>query len=122
MCAVHKLRLQKVMQASRNIKESCIQRLVTVAEKYTVSVSILCVICAWFVQNRNKVYFSATVHSTEKHGIKLDRKTAEQCLKIRYKENNFDRLEILEAIMIMVEKPEINKQDTGKQRILKLFQ
>ena len=61
-------------------------------------------------------------HSVEKHGRKIDRKTAEQCLKIRYKENNIDRLEILEAIMIMVEKPEINKQDTGKKRILKLFQ
>ena len=61
-------------------------------------------------------------HYAIKHGKKIDRKTAEQCLKIRYKENNFDRLEILEAIMIMVEKPEINKQDTGKKRILKLFQ
>ena len=61
-------------------------------------------------------------HSIEKHGEKIDRKTAEQCLKIRYKENNQERLEILEAIMIMVEKPEINKQDTGKRRILKLFQ
>ena len=61
-------------------------------------------------------------HSIESHGRKIDRKTAEQCLKIRYKENNQERLEILEAIMIMVEKPEINKQDTGKKRILKLFQ
>jgi hypothetical protein len=61
-------------------------------------------------------------HSVEKHGKKIDRKKAEQCLKIRYKENHQDRLEILESILIMVEKPEINKQDTGKQRILKLFQ
>ena len=61
-------------------------------------------------------------HSIESHGRKIDRKTAEQCLKIRYKENNQERLEILEAIMIMVEKPEINKQDTGRKRILKLFQ
>ena len=61
-------------------------------------------------------------HSIEKHGEKISRKKAEQCLKIRYKENHQDRLEILESIMIMVEKPEINKQDTGKQRILKLFQ
>ena len=42
-------------------------------------------------------------HSIESHGRKIDRKTAEQCLKIRYKENNQERLEILEAIMIMVE-------------------
>ena len=33
-----------------------------------------------------------------------------------------ERLEILEALMILVEKPEINKQDTGKKRILTLFQ
>ena len=61
-------------------------------------------------------------HSVNIHGKKIDRKTAEQCMKVRYKENNKERLEILESIMIMVEKPEINKQDTGKKRILKLFQ
>ena len=61
-------------------------------------------------------------HYLQKHNRKIDRKTAEQCLKIRYQENHSERLEILEALMILVEKPEINKQDTGKKRILTLFQ
>lgn len=61
-------------------------------------------------------------HSTLKHKSKIGRKTAEQNLKIRYKENDFNRLEILEALMIMIEKPEINKQDTGRKRTLTLFQ
>ena len=63
-----------------------------------------------------------TQHSTLKHKSKIGRKTAEQNLKIRYKENDFNRLEILEALMIMIEKPEINKQDTGRKRTLTLFQ
>ena len=61
-------------------------------------------------------------HSTLKHNKKIDRKTAEQNLKIRYRENDSYRLGILEALMIMIENPEINKQDTGKKRILTLFQ
>ena len=61
-------------------------------------------------------------HYLDKHKRKIDRKTAEQCLKIRYQENHSDRLEILEALMILFEKPEINKQDTGRKRILTLFQ
>ena len=61
-------------------------------------------------------------HYLDKHKKKIDRKTAEQCLKIRYQENHSDRLEILEALMILFEKPEINKQDTGRKRILTLFQ
>ena len=61
-------------------------------------------------------------HYRSEHKAKIDRKTAEKCLKIRYKKNDFDRLEILEALMIMVEKPETNKQGTGKKRVLKLYQ
>ena len=61
-------------------------------------------------------------HFTSEHGRKIDRKASEQCLKIRYKEHDINRLEILEALMILIEKPEINKQDTGKRRILTLFQ
>ena len=61
-------------------------------------------------------------HSVQKHHAKISRKKAEESLKIRFKENHQERLEILEALMIMIEKPEINKQDTGKVRILTLFQ
>ena len=61
-------------------------------------------------------------HSVDKHKEKITRKKAEESLKVRYRENHHERLEILEALMIMFEKPEINKQDTGKTRILTLFQ
>ena len=61
-------------------------------------------------------------HGVQKHKAKIPRKKAEESLKVRYKENHQERLEILEALMIMIEKPEINKQDTGKVRILSLFQ
>jgi len=60
-------------------------------------------------------------HSMSKHKKKVNRDTAEQQTKIRYKENDHNRLEILEALMILYEKPEINKQDTGRKRILTLF-
>ena len=61
-------------------------------------------------------------HSVNQHREKITRKKAEESLKVRYRENHQERLEILEALMIMFEKPEINKQDTGKARILTLFQ
>ena len=41
--------------------------------------------------------------------------------KIRYQERDKNRLEILEALIIHFEDPEINKQHTGKIRILKLY-
>ena len=40
--------------------------------------------------------------------------------KARYYQSDFRRLEILEALIIQREDPEINRQDTGKVRILKL--
>lgn len=61
-------------------------------------------------------------HSIAKHKKKIDRKTIVDCTKIRFRENDKNRLEILEAIIILCEKPEINKQDTGKKRVLSLFQ
>ena len=61
-------------------------------------------------------------HFLDKHHRKLERKESEPCIKIRYKENDSNRLEILESLMILTEKPELNKQDTGKTRILSLFQ
>ena len=39
----------------------------------------------------------------------------------RYYERDIRRLEILEALIIRCEDPEINKQDTGKCRVLKLY-
>ena len=41
--------------------------------------------------------------------------------KIIYKINNNNKLEILESILIKIEDPEINKQETGKHRILQLW-
>ena len=41
--------------------------------------------------------------------------------KARYYEREVHRLEILEALIIRFEDPELNKQDTGKRKILKLF-
>ena len=40
---------------------------------------------------------------------------------MRYVERDTYRLEILEALIINVEDPEINRQDTGKVRTLKLY-
>ena len=40
--------------------------------------------------------------------------------KARYYISDVYRLEILEALIIPLEDPEVNKQDTGKVRFLKL--
>ena len=42
-------------------------------------------------------------------------------VSIRYLENDKNRLYILEALIIKEEDPEINKQDTGRSRTLKLY-
>ena len=60
-------------------------------------------------------------HHLEKHEIKCTRKEIEEYTKIRYIERDSNRLSILEALIINFEDPEINKQDTGKTRILKLY-
>ena len=59
-------------------------------------------------------------HSLQKHGEKITRKEIVDFTKIRYIERDYNRLEILEALIIYEEDPEINRQDTGKKRILKL--
>ena len=56
-----------------------------------------------------------------KHKEKVTRKEIEAFTKIRYQESDTNRLEILEAIIIHFEDPEINKQDTGTVRKLKLY-
>ena len=62
------------------------------------------------------------VHYENTHNEKIDRDTIVQCTKIEHRENDTIRLEIREALLILNEKPDINKQDTGKKRILSLFQ
>ena len=52
---------------------------------------------------------------------KLTREEIVNWTKIRYRENDVNRLEILEALIILYEDPVINHQDTGKKRILKLY-
>ena len=60
-------------------------------------------------------------HSIEKHGRKITRAEIVEMTKARYYVNDFQRLEILEALIILFEDPVINRQDTGRKRILKLF-
>ena len=60
-------------------------------------------------------------HNVIAHEAKVTRKEIETFTRIRYQENNITRLSILEALIINLEDPEINKQDTGKARTLKLY-
>ena len=55
------------------------------------------------------------------HKRKVSRKEMEENTEIRYKVNDINRLQIYEALMIYVEKPLLNQQDTGKTRTLHLF-
>ena len=41
--------------------------------------------------------------------------------KARYYQNDYRRLEILEALIIHFEDPVLNQQETGKKKVLKLF-
>ena len=60
-------------------------------------------------------------HNIGKHHVKVTRKEIEAFTRIRYQERDFNRLNILESLIINFEEPEINKQDTGKMRTLKLY-
>ena len=60
-------------------------------------------------------------HCIEKHGRKPTRSEIVEMTKARYYENDIQRLETLEALIILSEEPVINRQDTGKTKILKLF-
>ena len=57
----------------------------------------------------------------KKHTEKITREEIVKFTEIRYRENDIQRLEILEALIILDEDPEINHQDTGKTKILKLY-
>ena len=60
-------------------------------------------------------------HSQQKHNAKITRKEIVDWTKTRYYENDIRRLEILESLIIRIEDPVLNRQDTGKKRILKLY-
>ena len=60
-------------------------------------------------------------HCLAAHGSMITRKEIEQFTSIEYIERDVYRLEILEALIINAGDYEINRQDTGKIRILKLY-
>ena len=60
-------------------------------------------------------------HYEEKHGRNITREEIVACTKARYYERDTRRLEILESLIIRFEDPELNRQGTGKRRVLKLF-
>ena len=60
-------------------------------------------------------------HYEETHGRNITRTEIVECTKARYYERDTRRLEILESLIIRLEDPELNKQETGKRRVLKLF-
>ena len=60
-------------------------------------------------------------HSLQKHGRKITRKEIVDMTKARYYQSNYRRLETLEALIIFQEDPVINRQDTGRTKVLKLF-
>ena len=60
-------------------------------------------------------------HCEAKHGSMITRKELEMFTSIEYVERDVNRLEILEALIINAGDYEINRQDTGKTRILKLY-
>ena len=60
-------------------------------------------------------------HALQKHNRRLTRKEIVSSTKARYYENDTNKLEILEALIIRFEDPNVNKQNTGKRRVLKLY-
>ena len=60
-------------------------------------------------------------HFLQKHGRKITRKEIVACTRTRCFERDTHRLDILESLIIRFADPEINRQDTGKRRTLRLF-
>ena len=60
------------------------------------------------------------IHQHSRNKIKHN--TIVDNTKVKYREQDQNRLDILEAILILFEKPELNRQDTGIKRKLSLFQ
>ena len=63
----------------------------------------------------------AILKHSQSHKDKLTRKEIVDWTKIRYRENDANRLEILESLIINYEDPVINHQDIGKTKIIKLY-
>ena len=61
------------------------------------------------------------MHFIEKHGRKPTRKEIVDMTKARYYLDDIQRLETLEALIILFEEPALNRQDTGRKKVLKLF-
>ena len=59
-------------------------------------------------------------HCQSAHGRPITRDEIVSMTKARYHVRDVRRLEILEALIIRLEDPDVNKQDTGKVRFLKL--
>ena len=59
-------------------------------------------------------------HFESVHGRPINREEIVSMTKARYYMSDVRKLEILEALIIRLEDPELNKQDTGKVRFLKL--
>ena len=60
-------------------------------------------------------------HYNDTHNLGLNRQQIVSDTKIIRKEQNFNRLQITEAILIQSRNPTINRQSTGRTRTLKLF-
>jgi hypothetical protein len=60
------------------------------------------------------------MHAETTHNDKLTREILVSNTKIVRKEQNFNRLQLLESLMIQERKPLINNQTTGSHRTLKL--
>ena len=60
-------------------------------------------------------------HCITVHGRKITRKEIVEMTKARYYQNDYQRLEILEALIIFFEDPVINRQETGQKKVLKLY-
>ena len=60
-------------------------------------------------------------HSLTAHGRKITRNEIVEMTKARYYQNDYRRLEILEALIIHFEDPVLNQQETGKKKVLKLY-
>ena len=60
-------------------------------------------------------------HAEQKHKRNITREEIVNMTKARYFLRDVRRLEILEALIIRFEDPVVNRQDTGKKKVLKLY-
>ena len=60
-------------------------------------------------------------HYEQNHGRNVTRTEIVDNTIIRYVEHDVNRLQLLESLLIKFERPHINLQDTGFNRVLTLF-